>query len=87
MIVSPGDDAWALALQNRRARACMNKKEAAVPQPTIPQTPARVIPHMPCPSCHDVMTLSVLAPGADGQDALTFKCRACGHSETFTARR
>jgi hypothetical protein len=33
------------------------------------------------------MTLSVLAPGAEGQDVLTFKCRACGHAETLTARR
>jgi transposase-like protein len=53
-----------------------------MPQPRVSASPARVPPHMPCPLCHDVMILSVIQPGSDGQDNQNFKCRGCGHSDT-----
>jgi transposase-like protein len=58
-----------------------------MPQPNIPQAPARVPPHMPCPRCHDVMMLSMLQPGTEGECIQTFRCRACGHSKAITAYR
>jgi hypothetical protein len=46
-----------------------------------PQTAVRVLPHKPCPRCHDVMRLAVVRPEGEGLDRRIFQCRGCGHSD------
>ena len=58
-----------------------------MPQPHVPVTPRFLTPYRMCSNCDDRMTLSVLQPGKDGQDDLTFRCKGCGHSETVTMCR
>jgi hypothetical protein len=48
-----------------------------MPQTDIAENPQHQLIHVACPGCDGPMALSLLEPGSDGQDVLTFKCQYC----------
>ena len=55
------------------------------PRPSLPPKPYFIL-QPPCPTCGHLETLTHASPIDGLHEVRTFKCKACGHTETIIVK-